>query len=362
MIIEGKYNTAKIFTDDLEEGARQQIQTLVDQEFVKGSKIRIMPDVHMGAGSVIGTTMTITDKIVPNLVGVDIGCGLIVVELNARSIDFEKLDEVIRKLIPSGFDIRDSKHVNASSVKLEKLRCASYVDLNRGYKSIGTLGGGNHFIEINRDESGKFYLVIHSGSRHIGLQTAQYYQKLAQKEVKDVPKDLAYLSGKNMRNYLHDMKLIQEYAFLNRETMAQIIIEAMEFEVIDSFQTIHNYIDLEHMILRKGAVSAQKDEKFIIPFNMRDGSIILKGKGNPDWNYSAPHGAGRVMSRRGAKRKFSLKEFQMEMKGIYSTSVSNQTLDEAPMAYKNKDAIMKYLDETADVINQLKVLYNFKAN
>ena len=362
MIIKGKYNEAKVFTDNLEDGARRQIIELLDQEFVKGSKIRIMPDVHMGAGSVIGTTMTITDKVVPNLVGVDIGCGLIVVELKDKEIDFEKLDTTIRQLIPSGFNIRDKRHVNARSVDLEKLRCVRHVDLDRGYKSIGTLGGGNHFIEVNNDLDGKYYLVIHSGSRNIGLQTAKHYQSLAQKEVTDVPKDLAYLTGKNMRNYLHDMKIIQEYAYLNRKTMADIIVEAMGFDVVNSFQTIHNYIDLENMILRKGAVSAQKNEKFIIPFNMRDGSVILKGKGNEDWNYSAPHGAGRVISRRAAKRKFALKEFKKEMEEVYSTSVTSQTIDEAPMAYKDKADIMKHIGETAEVVNWLKAVYNFKAN
>lgn len=362
MIIKGKYNAAKLFTDNLEDGARRQIIELLDQEFVKGSKIRIMPDVHMGAGSVIGTTMTITDKVVPNLVGVDIGCGLIVVELKDKEIDFEKLDKTIRKLIPSGFSIRDKRHVNARSVDLENLRCVKHVDLDRGYRSIGTLGGGNHFIEVNEDEDGKYYLVIHSGSRNIGLQTAKYYQSLAQKEVKDVPKDLAYLTGKNMRNYLHDMKIIQEYAYLNRRTMADIIVEVMGFSVVNTFQTIHNYIDLENMILRKGAVSAQKNEKFIIPFNMRDGSMILMGKGNSDWNFSAPHGAGRVISRRGAKRKFSLKKFQDEMKDVFSTSVSHHTLDEAPMAYKSPNEILKHIEETATPLKTLKVIYNFKAN
>lgn len=365
MILEGKYNTARVFTDDLEKNAKQQIITMLNEEFTKGSKIRIMPDVHMGAGSVIGTTMTIKDKVVPNLVGVDIGCGLIVVELEDRVIDFRKLDKVIKQFVPSGFKIRRDPHENAYKTKIEDLRCKAKVDTDRGYHSIGTLGGGNHFIEINEDENYQKYLVIHSGSRNIGLQTAKHYQKLAYKTLSktkdDVSRDLAYLEGQQFEDYLHDIKIIQKFAYINRETMAKVIIEKMGFSVKETFQTIHNYIDTEKMILRKGAVSAKKDELFIVPFNMRDGSILLRGKGNPEWNYSAPHGAGRTMSRREARRKIKIQDFQKSMVEVFSSSVSTHTIDEAPMAYKDPEDITDHIDETAEIVQRLKPIYNFKA-
>lgn len=365
MILEGKYNKAKVFTDDLEKNARQQIYDLLNEEFTKSSKIRIMPDVHMGAGSVIGTTMTIEDKVVPNLVGVDIGCGLIVLELEDRVIDFRKLDKVIKQFVPSGFKIRRDPHKNAYKTKIEDLRCKNHLDLERGYHSIGTLGGGNHFIEINEDENHKKYLVIHSGSRNIGLQTAKYYQKLAVKNLKkkgvEIHQDLAYLEDQAFEDYLHDIKIIQEFAWINRETMAEVIVEKMGFKVKNTFQTIHNYIDTKRMILRKGAVSAEKDELFIVPFNMRDGSIILRGKGNSDWNYSAPHGAGRLMSRREARRKLKIKDFQKTMVEVFSSSVSTHTIDEAPMAYKDPKDITDFIHETADIVHTLIPLYNFKS-
>ena len=324
-----------------------------------------MPDVHMGAGSVIGTTMTITDKVVPNLVGVDIGCGLIVVELEDRVIDFKKLDRVIKKSIPSGFEIRRNAHDNSKKVNIYNLRAKDKLDLERGCLSIGTLGGGNHFIEINENENYQKYLVIHSGSRNIGLQTAKHYQKLAHKTLKkegiDLPRDLAYLEGDNFDDYLHDIEIIQDLAFINRQTMAQVIIEEMGFKVKETFQTIHNYIDTDRMILRKGAVSANVDEIFIVPFNMRDGSIILKVKGNPNWNYSAPHGAGRIMSRTEARKKIKISDFQKTMINVHTSSVSTHTIDEAPMAYKEPKEIMDSIHETAELIHTLKPLYNFKA-
>lgn len=365
MILEGKYNKAKVFTDDLESNAKKQIIDMLNEEFTTGSKIRIMPDVHMGAGSVIGTTMTIEDKVVPNLVGVDIGCGLIVVELEDRVIDFKKLDKVIRQYVPSGFKIRRNPHDNAIKTRIDQLRAKEKLNLERAYQSIGTLGGGNHFIEINEDENHKKYLVIHSGSRNIGLQTAKHYQNLAQKELMQegikTAGDLAYLQGRSFDDYLHDIEIIQEFAFINRETMAEVIVEEMNFKVKHTFQTIHNYIDTKRMILRKGAVSANKDEVFIVPFNMRDGSIILKGKGNPEWNYSAPHGAGRLMSRTAARKKIKLQDFQASMVNVHSTSVSTHTLDEAPMAYKNPKEIIKHIQDTAEIISVLKPIYNFKA-
>lgn len=366
MLIKGEFNEARVFTEDLEEGAKIQIIELLNQEFTQGSKIRIMPDVHVGAGSVIGTTMTITDKVVPNLVGVDIGCGLVVKKLKDKEIDFYKLDSKIKALIPSGFSIKRQPHINSKKTRIQDLKCVKHVDVKRGFKSIGTLGGGNHFIEVNEDDEGNMYLVIHSGSRNIGLQTAQYYQKLAYRKLKDtqvdIDKNLAYLEGKDFQDYLHDMQIIQEYAFINRKTMAEIIVEAMGFEVVEEFQTIHNYINIDQMILRKGAVSALKDEKFIIPLNMRDGSILLRGKGNEDWNYSAPHGAGRLMSRTQARKEIDISTFRDSMKDVYTSSVSHRTLDEAPMAYKDASEIIENIKDTATIIKVIKPVYNYKGS
>lgn len=363
--IKGRYNTAKVFTNNLEDEARAQIQELCDQEFTQGSKIRIMPDVHSGAGCVIGTTMTITDKVVPNLVGVDIGCGMYTVKLGRIDLDLEKLDRTINRSIPAGFKIRKTRHRYSTDIKLEDLKCRRHVDIERGYLSIGTLGGGNHFIEVNQDSEGSLYLVIHSGSRNIGLQVAEYYQKLAHQKLKgkgNIPRDLAYLEGQDFQDYLHDMGLMQRYAELNRQAMADVILAAMDLKVIDAFTTIHNYIDLKRMILRKGSISAQKGERVLIPINMRDGSILAVGKGNPDWNYSAPHGAGRLLSRTQARKQLSLSEFRDEMAGVYSTSIGKSTLDEAPMAYKPIDEILANIHDAADVIDILKPIYNFKAH
>ncbi len=365
MIVKGKYNEAVVFVDKLDANAYDQIKNLVDQEFTKGLTIRIMPDVHVGAGSVIGTTMTISNKVVPNLVGVDIGCGLIVLKLKDKIIDFKKLDKIIKENNPSGFSIRARRHPYVKHINIDKLKCSEYVDLNRGYLSVGTLGGGNHFIEINEDEDFNKYLVIHSGSRNIGLSVAEYYQKLAIKYAKEnninIENALAYLDNELMDDYLYDMKIMQEYAYYNRKAMADIIVSEMNFEVVDSFQTIHNYIDLDLMILRKGAVSALKNEKFIIPLNMADGSLILEGLGNPEYNYSAPHGAGRVLSRSVARKKLDMSDFKESMDGIYSTSISYRTIDESPMAYKDPSDIINNISETAKIISRLKVLYNFKA-
>lgn len=368
ILIKGKFNEAKVFTNDLEESAHQQIQTLVDQEFTKGSKIRVMPDVHAGAGSTIGTTMIIKDKVVPNMVGVDIGCGMLTTKIKDTYIDFKKLDDFIRYNIPSGFAIRKHQHPFANQIRVNDLRIRNggkndrSLDLNRAHLSIGTLGGGNHFIEINVDEENNHYLVIHSGSRNIGLQVALHYQRLAAKQNPGEVKSLEYLDGKYFDDYLHDMKIMQEYALLNRKAMAQDIIDAMGWTVIDQISTIHNYIDIDNLILRKGAVSAKKGEVLLIPLNMRDGSLLCVGKGNKDWNESAPHGAGRIMSRTYAKDNLSLQEFERTMEGIYTSSVRRATLDEAPMAYKNKETILEYLSETADILHHLTPIYNFKAS
>lgn len=398
-LVEGKYNQAKVFTDVVEEGALKQIQMLCDQEFTKDSKIRIMPDVHAGAGCTIGTTMTIKDMVVPNLVGVDIGCGMETIQIKNKHIELEKLDKLIYEKIPSGYMIRETPHRFNEEIDLTKLRCLKEgkINLNHAERSLGTLGGGNHFIEADKDEEGKIYLVIHSGSRHLGLEVAEFYQEQAfkalngttkkdidalitsykeqgrEKEIQKaiselklqikttIPKILAYVSGSLLEDYIYDMRLIQQFAVWNRKAMMNEIIKGMKLKIEEEFTTIHNYIDLESMILRKGAVSAKEGEKLLIPINMRDGSLICIGKGNPDWNYSAPHGAGRLMSRKEAKNSFTVSEFKKQMKGIYTTSVNAETLDECPMAYKNMEDIIKNIEPTAEIINIIKPIYNFKA-
>ncbi|RCX12071.1 RNA-splicing ligase RtcB [Anaerobacterium chartisolvens] len=389
--IKGKYNTAKVFTDNVEEKAAEQILELCSQEFVQGSRIRIMPDTHAGAGCTIGTTMTIKDKIVPNLVGVDIGCGMFVSMLEKTKVDFDKLDKVIRSYVPSGFDVRETPHEYKELIDLDILKCKEHVDLKRASLSIGTLGGGNHFIEINEDENENIYLVVHSGSRYLGKQIAEYYQDRAAKEIirksndsiivelksqgraKEIQAEiekgktkmnsaLAYVEGQTFDNYIFDMRIAQKFAEYNRMAIAEVIICEMGFNVADSFTTIHNYIDLDEMILRKGAISAKKGEVVIIPINMRDGSIIATGKGNADWNQSAPHGAGRLMSRKQAKRSLSLEEFKKSMDGIYTTSLSIDTLDEAPFAYKSMDEIIANIQDSVEISKIVRPIYNFKAS
>jgi tRNA-splicing ligase RtcB len=398
-IIEGKYNIAKVYTEVVEETALEQIRTLCNQEFVKDSKIRIMPDVHAGAGCTIGTTMTLKDCVVPNLVGVDIGCGMETIQIKNSHIELQKLDKLIYEKIPSGFNIRSSVHKYNDEIDLNMLRCKreGRINLDRAVKSLGTLGGGNHFIEADKDEEGNIFIVIHSGSRHLGLEVANYYQELAykslngntaddinqliincktvrrEKEIQrgiddlkaqvrtEIPKSLAYLAGPLMEDYIHDMKIVQRFALLNRKAMMDEIIRGLKLKVEDEFTTIHNYIDTEAMILRKGAVSAKKGERLLIPINMRDGSLICIGKGNEDWNNSAPHGAGRLMSRIKAKSTFTVSEFKKQMKGIYTTSVNSDTLDECPMAYKDMEDIVKNIGDTAEIIKIIKPIYNFKA-
>lgn len=392
--LQGKYNEAKVFTNNVDETATGQIIDLCNQEFVKDSQIRIMPDTHAGAGCTIGTTMTIQDKIVPNLVGVDIGCGMevVVIDKKKEEINFDCLDETIRKFVPSGFRIRDKEHRFSKMIDFDSVK-APYT-LQRAQKSIGTLGGGNHFIELNEDDKGNVYIVIHSGSRNLGKQISEYYQNFAYEQCIDVTsmkdeiikrlteegrakeiqetlrgiqkpkirKELAYLEGQGFKDYMNDMNIAQKYAALNRKAMIDEIVTKMDWKVTDQFTTIHNYIDIENMILRKGAISAQKDERVIIPINMRDGSIIAFGKGNPDWNFSGPHGAGRIMSRKKAKELLSLEEFQNTMTEVWTTSVVESTIDEAPMVYKPMDEIIKNTKETIDIKHIIKPLYNFKAN
>jgi RNA-splicing ligase RtcB len=392
--LNGKYNTAKVFTDNIEATAISQIVELCSQKFAKNSKIRIMPDTHAGAGCTIGTTMTIQDKIVPNLVGVDIGCGMYCVKLKEKEIDFQKLDDTIRKFIPSGQNIRETEHKLMSKLNLKELKCFNFINEDRALKSLGTLGGGNHFIEVDKDDEGNLYLVIHSGSRYLGKQVAEHYQELGYKKLtqnrdlrvelinklkkegreKDIKKELskipttkinkqlAYIEEQDLSNYLNDMKITQKYAEINRIAMASELLKNMDLHEDDSFTTIHNYIDINNKILRKGAISATKNEKVIIPINMRDGSLICIGKGNEDWNNSAPHGAGRILSRSKANEKVTLEEFQDSMKEVWTTSVCKSTIDESPMVYKPMQEIIDNIQDTVNIVNIIKPLYNFKAN
>ncbi|MCL2412361.1 MAG: RtcB family protein [Treponema sp.] len=372
--VSGKYNTAKVFTDTLEEFSREQITTLCDQAFTAGSKIRLMPDVHAGAGCTIGTTMTISDKIVPNLVGVDIGCGMETVIIKAdtkeaKSFDPVRLDKIIHDNIPSGMDIRSAEHEFTSKIPFDDIVCPS-INLQRARKSIGTLGGGNHFIEANRDDENNLYIVIHSGSRHLGKEVAEYYQKAAWNQLTQngtaagIPRDLAYASGKLFDDYINDMKIIQYFAEVNRKAMMSIILDELGIKrkVIDGqFCTIHNYIDTDSMILRKGAVSARLGEKHLIPINMRDGSLVCEGLGNPDWNFSSPHGAGRLMSRTKAAATLKMEDYKKAMEGIYSTSVNKNTIDESPFAYKDMNEIISNIKPTAKILKVIKPVYNYKA-
>ena len=399
--IKGKVNTALCYAKVVEDEAIEQIRRMCDYPMTEGSKIRIMPDVHAGKGCTIGTTMTITDKAVPNVVGVDIGCGMYTVNLGKQNIDLEKFD-MAAFTIPSGMEVWDGRVENFD---LTELRCYRQLkDTKRLERSLGTLGGGNHFIEIDRAADGTQYLVIHSGSRNLGKQVAELYQTLAVdlakgigdyleardqliKEYKEqgrrteiqaalkelydkkyvehpstMPEDLCYLSGQYLEDYLHDVEICQRFAGRNREKMAEILLQKTSLSAGESFHTIHNYIDTEEMILRKGSIAAHKGEKVLIPINMRDGSVLAIGKGNPEWNYSAPHGAGRLMSRTAAKNNLSMEEYKESMKGIYTSSVCEATIDEAPMAYKSLEDIIDVIKESVEIIDVMKPIYNFKAS
>ena len=397
--IRGKFNTAISFAKVIEDTAREQIRRMCNYEFTQGSKIRIMPDVHAGKGCTIGTTMTVTDKAVPNIVGVDIGCGMYTVKLETDSLDFERIDEAAH-YIPSRRNVWDFKQ---ERFDLQELNCyRSLKETRRIEKSLGTLGGGNHFIEIDRASDGTFYLVIHTGSRNLGKQVAEIYQRLAidlakgkdkffqqkeeiiavykslgrkkeiqpklkelEKEYRDkqasMPEDLCFVYGKYFHQYLHDMELCQTFARRNRELIAKILLGKAGLTGGDAFHTVHNYIDVGELIIRKGAIAAHKDEKVLIPINMRDGSVLAVGKGNADWNFSAPHGAGRIMSRGTAKERLSMEDYKNSMAGIYTTSISEGTLDESPQAYKSLDDILDVIGDTVEILEVMKPVYNFKA-
>lgn len=362
MEIQGKFNHAVVFTETAEEEALNQIKELCNQESMKESVIRIMPDTHAGNGCVIGSVMSITDKVIPNLVGVDIGCGMIVSIFNEETIDFEKLDNVIRENVPSGFSVRSTTHKFYNKIDVQNLKCWEHIEnKERVELSIGTLGGGNHFIEVSTFKNEKA-LIVHTGSRNLGKQVCDYYQKIAIELHPEVPKDLAYLDGEHTKNYLHDMEICQRYAAKNREAIIKEINEKMGWESKELFSTIHNYIDTKNGILRKGAISAEIGEKVIIPINMRDGSIIAVGKGNSSWLFSAPHGAGRIMSRGQARRSIDMNDYEKSMEGIWTSCVSEKTIDESPMTYKPIAEILENIRDTVTVCEIIKPLYNYKAN
>lgn len=370
--IYGKYTNAIIYTDVVNQEDLDQVQMICDQAFTAGSQIRLMPDIHAGTGCTIGTTMTIGDKVVPNLVGGDIGCGMLTVCIGHQEIPLEQLDQLIYQSIPAGRAIRTVPHPVNDEINLQDLRCVSAVRLDRAQLSLGSLGGGNHFIEADIDENGNRYLVVHTGSRYLGQAVAKFYQAAGYEQMQmegvrtsqdviNVPSYLAYVSGQLFEDYIHDMKIVQRYSCLNRKAIMDTILNGLHLYETERFETIHNYIDTDSMILRKGAVSAKKGEKLLIPINMRDGSLVCTGKGNPEWNYSAPHGAGRLYSRKAAKEKFELEEFAEQMEGIYTTSVCTATLDEAPMCYKNMNDIVDNIEPTVEINAVIRPIYNFKA-
>lgn len=384
----------KIFTNNIDENAIEQINILMQQSTFKDCKVRIMPDVHHGKGCVIGFTSTYKDKIIPNIVGVDLNCAMLCVKLNEKNLDLQELDNVIRMYIPSGKNAHSEKQVDFD---LTQLYCYSHLkNIEHIENSIGTLGGGNHFIEIDKDKNDNLYLIIHSGSRNLGVQVANYYQNIAIKslnkdkiqdekqriikeykekgeaykiqdrlkqiKITNIPNDLCYVTGRDMENYLHDVDVCKRYAELNRKTMKNIILDKLNLTIDYEFETIHNYIDIPSKIVRKGAISANKDEIVLIPMNMRDGCLIAKGKGNMEWNCSAPHGAGRIMSRTKAKQNLSIDEYKETMKDIFTTCVNNDTLDEAPMVYKPMQEIINNIQDTVEIIDIIKPIFNFKAS
>lgn len=363
--ISGKYNKAKVFNPNIDQSSYQQIERMMDREAFKGTKFRFMPDVHYGKGATVGTTMTVEDKIVPSFIGVDIGCGVNVTELEiskkeASDKEFlKKFDRLLRGNVPLGFK-RHRNYQNASFVNHEDFIVSDQLSEDSFYESIGSLGGGNHFISLEATDSGKLYLLIHSGSRNIGHTVATIYQDLADEQNPSDNRGEGYLEGQLFDDYLHDLKLAQQYALQNRNAMADNILQVTGLEQRSRFDSVHNYIDLDEMIARKGAISAKKDEKLVIPFNSRDGSVIAKGKGNPDWNNSAPHGAGRVMSRTQAKKRIPYPEYQKMMEDVYSSSVTKKTLDEAPSAYNEQKEILDLAKDTIQVLEYIRPIYNLK--
>lgn len=365
--ITGNYAKAIVFTDDIEEYAMAQIKMICDNPVSEGSKIRVMPDVHPGQVGTIGLTMTVGERILPNLLGVDIGCGVTCARVKGKQLELQKFDSVIRKSIPSGFHVRDSVHHMAEEFPLEKLRCPGDVNWDKAFLSLGTLGGGNHFIEVDRDMEGRFYIVIHSGSRHLGKEVTERYLQagagLLKKMGLDVPYPMTWLEGELMEDYVADVKTVQEYAQLNRQIILRQILKEMKLKCEEEFESVHNYLEESEgmRILRKGAISARKGEQVMIPVNMRDGVILGKGKGNADWNWSAPHGSGRRMQRSEVKERYTVSAFKNEMKGIFCSCIGADTLDEAPFAYRDVEKLLGDIKDTVDVTDIIRPVYNFKA-
>ncbi|MBR6186278.1 MAG: RtcB family protein [Clostridia bacterium] len=411
ILVEGTYNTAKVYTDTCDEATLAQIRNLMNQRCVENARIRIMPDCHAGAGCVIGTTMTIRDKVIPNLVGVDIGCGMLATRLKEKRIDLPKFDSVTQAEIPAGMKMRSAPSSQAAALSAQALACYHKPNCRVSPEvfslSLGTLGGGNHFWELDRDEEDNIWLVVHTGSRRSGKDVAEYYQRAAyeslnsvgekrkeamaarknafiqklreegrEKEINkllpawqaslpeaeiSVPYEVSWCEGALFDDYIHDMRIMQQYAALNRRIITETILKSCRLHAEEQFETVHNYIDLEQMILRKGSVSARAGQRLLIPINMRDGALICEGKGNPDWNESAPHGAGRLMSRAEARSSISMKDYKNAMKGIYTSCVNKGTLDESPFAYKPIEEIVANIEPTARILSRLKPIYNFKA-
>lgn len=376
--IKGAYTSAQIFTTNnkktaIDQYAISQIQMICDQESSKGCRIRVMPDVHPGKVGAIGLTMTIGEKIIPNLIGIDIGCGITLAQIKGKKIEYQKLDTVIRDCIPSGFHVRTKVHRFAKEFDFDALRCVKHIRTDKAILSLGSLGAGNHFIEADKDDDGNFYIVIHSGSRHLGKEVTEYYLNEGQKILKDkglnVPYEITWLESELMKDYLHDLQIIQRFSSLNREIILDELIKGMKWKVLDFYECIHNYVDASQEtldtfaspMLRKGAISAKAEERVIIPINMRDGILLGTGLGNIDWNCSAPHGSGRIMKREDVKQNFTLSTFKSEMKGIYSTCISKDTLDESPFAYRGLEDIADVIRKTVTIDRILRPVYNFKA-
>ena len=370
--ISGVYTSAQIFTTNnpdtaLESAALAQLQMLCDNPTLKDCKLRIMPDVHPGKVGTIGLTTTVGNAIMPNLTGIDIGCGMTLAQIAKVKPEYQKIDRIIRERIPSGMCVRNDLHPLSIDFAIEELFCYKNINKTKAFLSLGTLGGGNHFIEIDKDSDGNFYLIVHSGSRHLGKEVTEYYLTQGQKYLKaqklHIPYELTYLEGELMEHYLHDVQLIQEYAALNRQIILEELVKNMKWKVVDSYSSIHNYITKQKdtYILRKGAISAQKGEKVFIPINMRDGILLGTGLGNEEWNCSAPHGAGRILKRTEVKNHYTLAQYKKSMEGIYSSCISRDTLDESPFAYRNMEEIMEAISETVSIEKRLRPVYNFKA-
>ena len=369
--IDGEKGSAVIYQEKetVEQLCLDQIKAVMDSDAVEGSNVAIMPDLHAGAGICIGFTQVLSDRVVPNFVGVDISCGMLVAKIEKKKaqtlfgneLGLKRLDQIWHNEVPMGMNHRTSYHRFTENTHLENIMAP--INKDKLLYSIGTLGGGNHFGELDKDENGDYWFVIHSGSRHLGLEVANYYQKIAKQKHPEQPSGLAYLDGDDKEAYLNDVRWVHEYANWNREAMLDAVVKAfnLENDIVEKFCTVHNYVDVELGIVRKGAISLQKDEVAIIPLNMSDGSLIVKGKGNKDWNFSGPHGAGRILSRRAARETLKMEDFRDSMKGIYTTSVSSLTIDESPMAYKPVEYITSQIGETCEIINRIKPVWNVKA-